>query len=204
MKREEKNQQTRRQIMDCALEEFGQRGYRGSSVNNICAAGGVSKGIIYHYFHTKDELYLACVGECFQHLTQYLREHPIVQDNPVEKQLEHYFACRMDFFLSHPVYQPIFCEAATNPPANLQEEIRACRQGFDQFNAGILEGMLRQLPLRRGMARADVVEVLRQLQDFINAQYRMTPTGPEKFRARDESCRRALDILLYGIIERKE
>ena len=64
--------------------------------------------------------------------------------------------------------------------------------------------MLRQLPLRRGMARVDVVEVLRQLQDFINAQYRMTPTGPEKFRARDESCRRALDILLYGIIERKE
>ena len=54
------------------------------------------------------------------------------------------------------------------------------------------------------MARADVVEVVRQLQDFINARYRMTPMSPEEFRARDESCRRALDILLYGIIERKE
>ena len=54
------------------------------------------------------------------------------------------------------------------------------------------------------MARADVVEVVRQLQDFINARYRMTPMSPEEFRARDESCRRALDILLYGIVERKE
>ena len=46
MKREEKNRQTRRKIMDSALMEFAQRGYEGSSVNNICAAPGVSKGII--------------------------------------------------------------------------------------------------------------------------------------------------------------
>lgn len=125
MKREEKNQQTRRRIMDCALEEFAQRGYGGSSVNNICAVEGVSKGIIYHYFRTKDELYLACVGECFQHLTQHLREHPIAEDSPAEEQLEQYFECRMDFLRSHPVYQPIFCEAATAPPPGLLEEIRA-------------------------------------------------------------------------------
>ena len=64
--------------------------------------------------------------------------------------------------------------------------------------------MLKPLPLRRGIARADVVEVLRQLQDFINARYRVTPMSPEEFRARDESCRRALDILLYGIVKRTE
>ena len=43
MKREEKNRQTRRKIMDSALMEFAQRGYGGSSVNNICAAQGVWK-----------------------------------------------------------------------------------------------------------------------------------------------------------------
>ena len=64
--------------------------------------------------------------------------------------------------------------------------------------------MLRPLPLRGDMARADVVEVVRQLQDFINARYRMTPMTLGEFRARDESCRRALAILLYGIIERTE
>lgn len=38
MKREEKNQQTRRRIMDSALAEFAANGYGGSSVNTICAA----------------------------------------------------------------------------------------------------------------------------------------------------------------------
>ena len=204
MKREEKNQQTRRRILDSALMEFAQRGYGGSSVNTICAAQGVSKGIIYHYFDGKDALYLSCVEECFRLLTEHLQSRIPAGDAPAQRQLEDYFACRMDFFRSHPVYQPIFCEAVVNPPTHLQEEIQARRQGFDQLNAAILEGMLKPLPLRRGIARADVVEVLRQLQDFINARYRVTPMSPEEFRARDESCRRALDILLYGIVKRTE
>ena len=61
MKREEKNQQTKRRIMESALKEFAEQGYGASSVNNICSCEGVSKGIIYHYFQTKDELYLVCV-----------------------------------------------------------------------------------------------------------------------------------------------
>lgn len=44
MKREEKNQQTQRRIMDSALAEFAEKGHGGSSVNTICAAQGISKG----------------------------------------------------------------------------------------------------------------------------------------------------------------
>ena len=146
MKREEKNQQTRRRIMDSALMEFAQRGYGGSSVNNICAAQGVSKGIIYHYFDSKDALYLSCVEECFQLLTEHLRTRVPAPEGQVQKQLEDYFACRMDFFRMHPVYQPIFCETVINPPSNLQEAIRACKRGFDRLNADILEGMLSPCP----------------------------------------------------------
>ena len=58
--------------MDSALAEFSGQGYGASSVNNICSAQGISKGIIYHYFKTKDDLFLACVKECFSLLTAYL------------------------------------------------------------------------------------------------------------------------------------
>lgn len=56
MKREEKNQQTKRRIMDSALAEFSSKGYGASSVNAISAAQDVSKGIIYHYFETRRHL----------------------------------------------------------------------------------------------------------------------------------------------------
>ena len=74
MKREEKNQLTKRKIVDSALREFSKNGYRGCSVNDICRHGGVSKGIVYHYFDTKESLYLFCVEECFALLTKHIGE----------------------------------------------------------------------------------------------------------------------------------
>ena len=202
MKREDKNQLTRRRIMDSALAEFALHGYGGSSVNNICVGPEISKGIIYHYFRTKDELYLACIEECFQFLTQRMKAGFQGQGS-VEKQLEVYFTLRMEFFHQHPVYQPIFCEAVISPPARLTGEIQKRRQVFDALNVELLQGMLRNLPLRAGITEAEVVELFRMFQDFINARCQM-PLGDESaFASRDESCRRALNVLLYGVIERK-
>ncbi len=196
MKREEKNQQTRQRIMDSALSEFAKQGYGASSVNTICAAQDISKGIIYHYFKTKDDLYLACVEECFTLLTQHLKDYLAGGE-----ELEHYFMARMDFFRQHPVYQPIFCEAVVSPPAHLMEEIQGRKQAFDALNVEILEKLLCHLSLRPGITTQEVVETFRQFQDFINAKYRLTGMSPDEFEMREQSCRKALRILLYGVLE---
>ena len=74
MQRDEKNMQTRRKIMASAVHEFALHGYEAASMNTICQQGGISKGIIYHYFESKEALYLACVLECFQALTNVLQD----------------------------------------------------------------------------------------------------------------------------------
>lgn len=147
MKREEKNQQTKRRIMDSALAEFSSKGYGASSVNAISAAQDVSKGIIYHYFETKDDLFLACVEECFQRLTEYIRES-MTEQRGAERRLEEYFAVRTRFFRTYPVYQRIFCEAAIAPPARLRAAIQRRREDFDALNLQILERLLSSLSLR--------------------------------------------------------
>lgn len=204
MKREEKNQQTKRRIMDSALLEFERNGYGASSINTICAAQGISKGIIYHYFKTKDALFLACVDECFQRLTDYLHTCLDAKQDSVENQLEEYFAARESFFREHSIYQRIFCEVVISPPAHLKAEIQKRRLAFDTLNVEVLEKLLQQLPLRPHITKAEVVETFRQFQDFINAKYQMSDMTPSDFEMRDESCRKALNILLYGVIARKE
>lgn len=199
MKREEKNQQTRRRIMDSALAEFSAQGYGASSVNAICSAQGVSKGIIYHYFHTKDELFLACVEECFDLLTEYLEEKMKSENGNVTEQLERYFTARTDFFAEHPVYQRIFCEAVITPPYALKEEIKERRRSFDLLNIQILERALAPVSLRSQISKEEVIETFRQFQDFINANYQV-----DDFEIHEKKCRKALNILLYGVIEKKE
>lgn len=204
MKREEKNQQTRRRILESALAEFAEQGYGASSVNTISNGDGLSKGIIYHYFPTKDDLYLACVEECFQTLTGHLQSHTNMEGQTAEERLEQYFRVRLDFFEQNPQYQRIFCDAVIMPPAHLEASIQEKKAPFDRFNIDSLNRMLEPVSLRSDLSREDVVDTFRQYQDYINARYQMTGSAKIDIRDHEESCRRALRILLYGVVERKE
>ena len=204
MKREEKIQLSRRRILDGALEEFSKQGYGASSLNNICTRQGISKGIIYHYFDTKDALFLACVEECFQRLTEYLQTEMRQETDTFDEMLEEYFMVRMAFFKYHPVYQRIFCDAMITPPAHLNEDIQRIKHDFDMINRSIMEKIFEQVTLRSNITKAEIIDTFRQFQDFINVRYQMTGIGEQEFEAREKSCRKALNILLYGIVERKE
>lgn len=192
----------RRRILDGALTEFSDHGYGGSSINTICAAQNLSKGIVYHYFATKDALYLACMDECFQRLTEYVRANFTAEEGRIEAQLEKYFSVRMAFFRENPLYQRLYCEAVTTPPAHLSSKIRLCRQDFDARNIQILEQLLSSIELRPGISRADAIETFRQYQDFINVRYQAIAANGQSFEAHEEDCQKMLGILLYGVIER--
>lgn len=192
----------RRRILDGALAEFSGQGYGGSSINTICAAQNLSKGIVYHYFATKDALYLTCMEECFRRLTEYVRANFSAEDGRIEAQLEKYFSVRMAFFRENPVYQRLYCEAVTTPPAHLISNIRACRQDFDALNVQILEKLLGSIALRSGISMADAIETFRQYQDFINLRHQMNAANGQSLEAHEEDCQRMLSILLYGVIER--
>jgi AcrR family transcriptional regulator len=57
----------RRQIMDGARQVFLSAGFDGASMNDIARAAGVSKGTLYAYFDSKDELFEAIIrGEFAQ------------------------------------------------------------------------------------------------------------------------------------------
>lgn len=204
MKREEKNKQMRRRIMGSALAEFSVQGYGASSINTICAAQDISKGTVYHYFESKDALFLACVEECFQRLTEYIQTNANSAQGDIEGELENYFAVRTRFFQLNPVYQRIFCEAVIAPPAHLNAEIQERKRDFDMLNIRILERLLAPVSLRPNISKAEVLETFRQFQDFTNVRYQMADLSGQAFEAHEEHCQKAMNILLYGVIERKE
>lgn len=74
MKQEERNSRTRGALLGAAMHEFASHGYEAASMNVICAESGVSKGNLYHYYSSKEELYLACLSDGFQELTAFLEK----------------------------------------------------------------------------------------------------------------------------------
>ncbi len=45
-------------ILNAAIKEFAQKGYANASTNEIVKEAGISKGLLFHYFKNKKELYL--------------------------------------------------------------------------------------------------------------------------------------------------
>ncbi|OLO26803.1 TetR family transcriptional regulator [Alkalihalophilus pseudofirmus] len=47
-----------KKIINAAMREFAHKGYRKASTNEIVKDSGISKGLLFHYFRNKKELYL--------------------------------------------------------------------------------------------------------------------------------------------------
>jgi len=53
-------------ILDAALIEFADRGYEGTSTEDIAKRAGISQPYLFRLFGTKKELYIASVSRCYR------------------------------------------------------------------------------------------------------------------------------------------
>ena len=54
-------EEKRRAIINAGYRVFSQNSYKKSPVSEIADAAGISKALLFHYFHNKKELYLFLV-----------------------------------------------------------------------------------------------------------------------------------------------
>jgi AcrR family transcriptional regulator len=73
----------RRQLLDAGAALFAQHAYEEISMREIAQAAGVSKPLLYHYFPSKNDLFMAAVTEAASEL-QHLIE-PSGEGTPVEQ-----------------------------------------------------------------------------------------------------------------------
>lgn len=205
MKREERNILSKQRILDAAMEEFSKKGYEGASLNTACAEKGISKGILYHYFQGKDDLYLLCVETCFNAVTAYLKTVAEAPGGTPEARLRNYFDARLRFFAGHPLYFGIFADASFRPPTKLLPEIEARRREFDALNISVLTALLNSGPLRSGLSVQAIVEDFRTYMDFFNMRFQaalpQSCSTETVLQEHEERCHRQLDILLHGVLE---
>lgn len=74
--RERKKQRTRETIVTVALELFAEHGYQQTTVADIAEAAEVSKGTVFAYFPTKEDIVFADTAPVCDDLLHQLRERP--------------------------------------------------------------------------------------------------------------------------------
>lgn len=68
--READREAKREAVVRAAVRMFNERGFHASTFDDVAALLGISKGTIYHYLGTKEEVLLECVGRGISELRE--------------------------------------------------------------------------------------------------------------------------------------
>lgn len=105
MRGRKKSDDTRAAIVNCAAEVFAKHDFHEVLIDDIAQQLGIGKGTIYRYFRSKEQLYLAAIGEGLSGL-QMAVERATEENTDLRHMIEglagtliSYFWRRRDFFV---------------------------------------------------------------------------------------------------------
>jgi len=76
-------EEKQRQIIDCAISEFADKGFTGAGMSAIAKSAGISVGVLYKYYDDKKALFLACVRLVVGNLEEFLSQLTAKSDKPL-------------------------------------------------------------------------------------------------------------------------
>jgi len=146
-----------REILAAAERIFGERGYQGTSMDDVAAAVGVSKPLIYQYYGSKDGLFLACLARLRANLLETVSD-AVLAAADAEDALYAGFVAWFQFLDDHPQAWSVLIDEgmlAAGPMAAATDEVR---NAFVE----LISAMVRlNLPPNRP-ADTDEIEILAQ------------------------------------------
>jgi AcrR family transcriptional regulator len=82
--RDRQAEATRQQLMDVARQLFTERGYAGTSIEDIIDRAGVARGALYHHFPGKDALFAAVYQVVQAEVASAVAAAALTADDPAQ------------------------------------------------------------------------------------------------------------------------
>lgn len=92
---------TRAEILDVATHEFADKGYAGARVDEITAKMSTTKRMLYYYFGSKEQLYVAVLERAYTGIRSVEQELDVEHLDPVDA-IRQLAELTFDYHESHP------------------------------------------------------------------------------------------------------
>ncbi|HWI36765.1 MAG TPA: TetR/AcrR family transcriptional regulator [Burkholderiales bacterium] len=97
---------TRERILAAATAEFAQHGFGGARVDRIAARAAANKRMLYYYFGSKDELFLAVLEEAYAHIRSAEHDLDLEHADP-RAALKRLVEFTWNYYLEHPEFMAL-------------------------------------------------------------------------------------------------
>src|SRR6476660_8640601 len=88
MQRSAVSKNTRQRILRHSMAEFAAKGYDGARVDSIAHRCRLSKNLLYHYFKSKEGLFIAVLENAYETFRSRQSDFAIRDSNPIDAMLE--------------------------------------------------------------------------------------------------------------------
>lgn len=138
------------QILDAAMHVFARLGFYRARMDDIVAESGLSKGAIYWYFKSKDEIIFALVERIFTAELAALQQS-LAEDTPALDRMERFLQGVVGDFQQMEAFTPVMMEAYAE--AARQERFRETMAEYYRSFRQVIASLVNQ-GIARGEFRA--------------------------------------------------
>ncbi|QNS08184.1 TetR/AcrR family transcriptional regulator [Streptomyces xanthii] len=131
--------EVRRRILDVALDLFAAKGFDATGVQEIVSKAGVTKGALYHYFASKDEILFEIYGRVFGRELESL-ERILAQGHDPERTLREVVVDLVVLTAAGAKESAVFAKGGRSDSPHWQALEEQWRHYQERFRAIVREG----------------------------------------------------------------
>ena len=147
---EEIRSKTRRLILNSSLKLFANKGFHGTSISDIATAAGISKGLAYNYFKSKEKILTAIFEEALNS-GNILQDQLNNIDDPYDK-IAFIIQAMFDYIKNQGEYWRLYFAMSLQP--EIFETSQNVNVKFTQLYLKIIEKLFKEVGIKDPMPEA--------------------------------------------------
>lgn len=191
-------------IREACIQEFVNHGYEQASTNRMTERAGISKGLLFHYFGSKGDLFLYLVDYVSGYFYDRFLAAPLETPGDIFDRITLWGLKKLQMFADNPLYYQFLMLAFLDRPKDLEGALAQRYQMLSERGYGLLLKDLDTSRFREDIDQAKAVEIILMTMDGLGKKYmELLRNVPDRGLSRMEEIRQEIEeyqrILKVGI-----
>ena len=149
-----------KRVLAAALEVFSREGYLRANTNEIAALAEISKGLLFHYFGSKKNLYLFLLDETVKQMSERLMHINLPIQAELFELLRVVSVEKLRIAVEDPKGYRLIYEAFMHTPKGLEEDIKARFSGLFSNSAAQISALVDESLFKPTVGKTRAIKIL--------------------------------------------
>ncbi len=164
-------EEKKQRILNAAIEEFAVNGYDKASTNSIVKKAGISKGILFHYFKSKKNLFIYIFDYCIVSLMDKYYSLKESEPRDIFEKFMWISVRKIKVSSEEPLMTRLVFSAISNMPESLKPELT---ERYNNYNAKYMPQFFEDIDtskFRKEIDSQKAIELIMMCMDGISNKY---------------------------------